>query len=391
MTTHTQHSVIGQVVDAVERVLADASRPVPLHVPNLGGSCGKYVSECVETGWVSSAGAFVDRFEQDIAAYTGAKRAVAVVNGTAALHIALLMAGVKPGDEVLCPSLTFVATANSITYANAIPHFVDAESTTLGIDSPKNEEYLDTIAEHRGGSLVNKATGRRIAALVGMHAFGHPFDLPAAQRLCQRFDIPLIEDAAESLGSFVGDRHTGTFGEVGILSFNGNKIVTTGGGGVILTNDEQQADWAKHITTTAKQPHKWAYEHDEIGFNYRMPNLNAALGCGQLEELDSMLARKRALADRYLAAFEGLDGARIILEPDGTTSNYWFVTMILDETNASRRDDVMGALHDSGFLVRPIWNPMHTLPMYRDCPRMDMTMTESLASRVINLPSSAHL
>lgn len=386
-----EHRARKQVVQAVASVLGEAERPIALHVPSLGGNCGKYVLDCVKTGWVSSVGAYVERFEREIADYTGAKRAVACVNGTAALHIALLMAGVKPGDEVLCPSLTFVATANAITYAGAVPHFVEINAATLGVDPGRLEAHLDAVTEHRNGRLVNRETGRRVAALIGMHALGHPFDIDGTLQVCHRIGVPLVEDAAESLGSIYHDRHTGTFGQIGILSFNGNKIVTTGGGGMILANDSAQADWAKHVTTTAKQPHRWAYRHDEVGFNYRMPNLNAALGCGQLEQIDQMLAAKRALAQCYIEAFEPLEGMAIIPEPEGTRSNYWLASLVLDEALACEREAIIDALHEHGFLVRPIWTPMHELAMYRDCPRMDLPVTRQMAGRVISLPGSACL
>ena len=384
--------MIQQLVQTVNDVLGHAPRPIPLHIPNLGGNCAKYVQECIDTGWVSSVGSYVTRFEEDIAAYTGAKYAIAVSTGTAGLHIALLMAGVERDDEVLCPSLTFVATANAIHYCAAVPHFVEVERVSLGVDAAAIDAYLGGVAERRDdGCCYNKQTGARIRALVGMHAFGHPFDLPGVQTLCEKWGIVLIEDAAESLGSFYGQQHTGTFARVGVLSFNGNKIMTTGGGGMILTHDDELGPWAKHVTTTAKQPHRWRYFHDQVGYNYRLPNINAALGCAQLEQLDGLLESKRALAQRYIDAFAEVEGASLLAEPEGTRSNYWLNALVLDELLADQRDELLAALCDDKLLARPIWDPMHTLPMYEACPRMPLPVTEDMARRVINLPSSAGL
>lgn len=384
--------VAAEIVQAAGQVLGDTPRPIPLHIPTFNGNEWDYVKECLDTGWVSSVGAYVTRFEEDLAAYTGAKHAIAVSTGTAALHIALLVAGVKPDDEVLCPSLTFVATANAISYCQAVPHFVDVQAKTMGVDPAAIRAYADAHFEKRDdGYSYNKETGRRIGALCGMHAFGHPFDLDGVNALCETLGCPLVEDAAESLGSFVGDKHTGTFGRLGIVSFNGNKIITTGGGGMIITDDDELAAQAKHITTTGKVPHRFAYVHDIVAYNYRLPNLNAALGCAQLEQLDGLLQQKRALAKRYTDAFAGIDGMAILQEPAGTRSNYWFSSLVLDGELADATVPAIEALHDAGLLVRPIWKPMHELPMYAGCPRMPMTVTEDLARRVISLPSSAGL
>lgn len=380
-----------EVLGALRETIGDPPRPVLLHGPDLRGRTAEYVQECIDTAWVSSAGAYVDRIEQELAAFTGAKRAVAVVNGTAALHVALRLAGVEASDEVIVPSLTFVATANAVSYCRAIPHFVDVEVATLGLDPVAFEEHLERVAERRGGRIVNQETGRHISAVVPMHTFGHPVDLDGLLDVCRRWSLPIVEDAAESLGSYYDGRHTGTFGRLGILSFNGNKIVTTGGGGAILTDDEELADRAKHLTTTAKQPHRWEYVHDQVGFNYRMPNINAALGCGQLERLDEMLALKRELAERYRAAFAGIAHVRFVDEPPDCRSNYWLNAIELDEECAPARDLVLGTLADVGIQARPIWRPMHELPMYDSCPRAELPVTERLAQRIINLPSSTSL
>lgn len=384
------------MLDAVRRVLGESGPErgngiIALHEPEFAGREWDYVKECIDTGWVSSVGKFVDRFEEMLAEFTGAKRAVAVANGTAALHVSLLLAGVEPGDEVLIPTLTFIATANAVSYAGARPHFVDSEEETLGIDVAGLEAHLARIAELRNGSCVNRRTGAVIRALVPVHIFGHCGDLDGLTSLCERWGLALVEDAAEALGSTYRGRHAGTFGRIAATSFNGNKTITTGGGGAILTNDVELGRRAKHLTTTARVPHRWSFVHDEIGFNYRMPNLNAALGCAQLERLPDILARKRKLAEAYMTAFGGVPGARILAEPAGTTSNYWLVAMLLDRADEEQRDATLLALNDAGYMARPIWTLMHRLPMYRDCPHMSLAGSENLEMRVINLPSSARL
>ncbi len=383
--------LIQEIVKRVDKVMEGNARPIPLHLPSFIGNEWKYVKECIDTGWVSSVGAYVDKFEKVTAEYTGAKYAVATVNGTAALHIALLMAGVKSGDEVLSPALTFIATTNAISYCNAVPHFIDVEEATMGIDAAKLREYLSKNFVKQGGSLVNKATGRRVGAVVGMHTFGFPFDLDGVLDVCKSFGVPLVEDAAESLGSYYKGKHTGTFGLVGTLSYNGNKTITTGGGGMILTNDEKIAKHAKHITTTAKVPHKWEYVHDEVGYNYRLPNLNAALGVAQMESLPGLIEKKRAIADRYIKAFAGLEGAKIFSEASDTKVNYWLNTLVLAKGKESLRDGLLTALIDAQIFSRPIWRPMHELQMFSQCPKADLSATESLCARVVNVPSSSHL
>ncbi len=394
--------LIDQIVEAVGSVVGNAPRPVALHEPRFAGRETRYTRECIDTGWVSSAGSFVDRFERDLAAFTKAKHAVVTVNGTAALHMALLLAGVEPGDEVIIPALTFVATANAVSHCGATPHLADSEQRTLGMDARKLAAHLEQAAELKvdssrpelGEVCVNRVTGRRIAAVVPMHAFGHPVEFKALQSVCDRWNLPIVEDAAESLGSLYHGRHTGTMGRLGVLSFNGNKIITTGGGGAILTNDSDLAARAKHLTTTAKLPHPWRFDHDAVAFNYRLPNLNAALGCAQLEQLPGFVESKRALALRYAAAIAPVRGVRFVDEPPDCRSNYWLNTMLLD---ASFGDDdqqlvaLLAALHEAGIMARPAWTPMHQLPMYRDCPRMDLSVAESLARRIVNLPGSVKL
>lgn len=362
-----------------------------LHEPAFAGNEWAYVKECLDTGWVSSVGKFVDRFEQQLADYTGVKRAVAVVNGTAALHVCLRLVGVEPGDEVLIPTLTFIATANAVSYCGAVPHFVDSEEITLGLDPAKLADYLADITEIRPQGCFNKATGRRIKAVVPMHTFGHPVDLDPLVEVCDRYRLELVEDAAESLGSFYKGRHTGNWGKVSALSFNGNKIITTGGGGAILTNNEELGKFAKHLTTTAKVPHKWLFIHDQIGYNYRMPNLNAALGCAQLEQMEDFLRRKRVLAEKYAVALAGIDGVRFFMEPSFAHSNYWLNVLMLDAENAGQRDIVLAATNDIGIMTRPAWTLMHKLQMYTGSPRMDLSGAEGMEARLVNLPSSAHI
>ena len=390
MTATSNHAMLVQkIVAAIHAVVG--ARKVVLHEPTFAGNEWSYLKECLDSTFVSSVGKFVDRFEADLAAFTGAKHAVAVVNGTAALHIALKIAGVMPGDEVLVPALTFVATANAVSYCGAVPHFVDSESHTLGVDCAKLREYLGRHTELRAGRCINRGTGRTIRALVPMHTFGHPADLDGLLAVSRDFHLELVEDAAESLGSYYRGRHTGTFGRMGTLSFNGNKTITTGGGGAILTNDSDLARRAKHLTTTAKIPHAWEYRHDEVGYNYRLPNLNAALGCAQLEQLPTMLAGKRELFRRYQAAFEGVAGVTIMAEPAQSRSNYWLQTLILSQPVAGERDVLLDALNEAGFMARPIWTLMHELAPYKACPRMDLAEAESLAQRVLNIPSSSNL
>jgi perosamine synthetase len=378
-----------QIVEAIRRVTGPG--PVVLHEPCFIGNEWIYLKECLDSTFVSSVGKFVDRFEADLAAYTGARHAVAVVNGTAALHVALILAGVRPGDEVLLPALTFVATANAVVYCGATPHFVESAEDTLGVDPRALRDYLLQVTELRGGQCVNRATGRVIRALLPMHTFGHPVQIEGVMALAHDFRLALVEDAAESLGSTVGGRHTGTFGLMGTLSFNGNKTITTGGGGAILTNDAALARHAKHLTTTAKVPHRWAYRHDRVGYNYRMPNLNAALGCAQLEQLPAFIAAKRRLYARYKVAMAGLPAVRLLAEPQGCTSNYWLQTLLLDKAFADRRNAVLAATNDAGLMTRPAWTLMHHLPAYQTCPRMDLPIAELLERRLVNLPSSASL
>lgn len=380
---------IARVVTALRSVTGDGFKP--LHEPRFAGNEWVYLKKCLDSSFVSSVGTYVDRFEADLATYTGAKHAIAVVNGTAALHIVLKLAGVVANDEVLIPALTFVATANTVSYCSAFPHFVDSEEQTLGIDATALREYLQRITEQRSGHCINKDTGRIIRALVPMHTFGHPSDIDGLLAVARDFNLALIEDAAESLGSFYQGKHTGTFGLMGTLSFNGNKTITTGGGGVILTDDEMLAKAAKHLTTTAKLPHRWAFEHDQVGFNYRMPNINAALGCAQLEQLPDFLVAKRCLFEKYQSVFSSVEGVAVVTEPPHSRSNYWLQALILDEADEAQREAVLEATNDAGIMTRPVWSLLNKLKPYRDCPAMDMPVAEGLQRRLINIPSSPQL
>lgn len=360
---------------------------VPLHEPTFDEVEIGYVTDCIETGWVSSVGKYVDRFEKELAEYTGVKRAVAVVNGTAALQIALKIAGVKRYDEVLMPALTFVATANAATYLGAVPHFVDVSSDTLGLDPVKLNEYIKSVGIMKQNQLVNKETGRIIRAVVPMHTFGHPVELDTLVEVCNRYNLVLVEDAAESLGSYYKGKHTGGFGLTAALSFNGNKIITTGGGGAILTNDDKLADYAKHITTTAKVPHAWEFIHDEIGYNYRMPNINAALGCAQLDKLDGFLESKRELTKKYENLLKDNEAAQLFVENKYAQSNYWLQTIILDLSSINR-DEVLNLLNEKGVMARPIWTPLNELKPYKNCPKSTLTVTNEFNKRIVNIPSS---
>lgn len=387
MPEHIADSVVG----VLREVLGPADG-LPLHEPEFAGNEWNYVKECLDTGWVSSVGKFVDLFEERLAETCGTSRAVVVANGTAALQVCLLLAGVKPADEVIVPALSFVATANAVMHAGAVPHFVDSREDNLGMDPGVLDEYLEAISRSSTNGPVNRATGRRIAAIVPMHAFGFPVSIEELLAVANKYEIPLIEDAAEALGSTLHDRQMGSFGLVGALSFNGNKIITTGGGGAIVTNDDDLATRAKQLTTTFKRPHRWEFFHEEVAFNYRMPNLNAALGCAQLERLPDFLRRKRELAHRYLVAFERAGAAvHFVRESDGVRSNYWLNTIRLPRADMQLRDEVLEKAAAAGYGCRPVWTLLHKLPMYQDAPRAPLPIAETLEASLINLPSSARL
>lgn len=388
-TSEEPTQFISSVISAIQSVVGVG--PVALHEPEFDGRERTYLKECLDTNFVSSVGKFVDKFERDLEGYTGAKHAIAVSNGTSALHISLLLAGVEPNDEVLVPAFTFIATANAVTYCGAQPHFVDSDVNSLGIDPEKLQEYLKSSTKLVAGQCVNRVTGKIIRAIVPMHTFGHPSRMSEILEVGREFKIEIVEDAAESLGSFYSNKHTGTFGLVGTLSFNGNKTITTGGGGAILTDNSELAKKAKHITTTAKVPHGWRFIHDEIGYNYRLPNLNAALGCAQLEMLESKINRKRKLFQIYQEQFKDLSGVSLVREPEGSRSNYWLQTILLDHKFEATKDEIIEKSNQMGISTRPAWDLLTTLKPYRDSPSMDTAQANDLANRIINLPSSPQL
>lgn len=389
MQNQNSESLAKAVIGAIRDVVGAGN--VGLHEPSFEGNEWLYLKECLDSTFVSSVGKFVDRFEDELQIYTGAKYAISVVNGTAALQIAFKLAGVQADDEVLVPALTFVATVNAVTYCNAIPHFVDSEETTLGIDTSKLRDYLQKNTSQHSGKCINNQTGRVIRALVPMHTFGHPSDIDGLLAIANDFNIVLVEDSAESLGSFYGGQHTGTFGLLGTLSFNGNKTITTGGGGAILTNNEALARHAKHLTTTAKIPHAWEFRHDEVGYNYRMPNINAALGCAQLEKLPTKLASKRELFKRYQSAFAHVKGVSLLSEPKNCQSNYWLQTLLLDKTEFENRDLILESTNRTGIMTRPAWVLINELEPFKGFPSMDLATAKSLSERIINIPSSPGL
>jgi len=369
--------------------LYPTENPVPLHAPRFSGNEKTYLADCIDTTYVSYVGAYVARFEDEIRKYTGAKHAIAVSSGTAALHVALLLAEVAPGDEVVTQPLTFVATANAIAYCGAQPVFVDVERSTLGLDPDKLNDFLSNNGIIKSdGRCYNKTTGRKIAACVPMHTFGHPVRIDQTSEVCQRYQIPVIEDAAEALGSFFKDQHAGTFGDIGILSFNGNKPVTTGGGGMIITNREALAAKAKHLTTTAKRPHPWEFVHDDVGYNYRMPNINAAVGCAQMECFAVVLENKRTTARMYSQFFQEA-GISFISEPAHARSNYWLNAILLRDRQ--EREQFLSFITRKGIQARPVWTLMPNLPMYRHCQRAPLETAQWLEDRLVNIPSSVRI
>ena len=359
---------------------------IPLHEPRFRGNEKKYLEETIDSTYVSSVGAFVDQFENMMQDFTGAKKSVAVVNGSASLQVALRLAGVKKDEEVITQALTFVATANAISYNSAIPVFIDVDIDTMGLSPKALENFLEQFGELREGGCYNKSTGRRIAACMPMHTFGFPVHLDELVAVCDKWQIPLVEDAAESLGSFYKGKHTGTIGLISGFSFNGNKIVTSGGGGAIITDNVDLGTQAKYLTTTSKRPHPYEFFHDELGYNFRMPNLNAALACAQLESLDGFLADKRILAHKYAELFNS-SGIKFRQETPNTKANYWL--MCVELNNKTEREEFLKNTNDQGVMTRPIWNLMYRLPMYAHCQRDAQENAEFLEERIVNLPSSA--
>ena len=361
----------------------------PLSVPKFIGNEKEYLNECIDTTFVSSVGKFVDRFENDMAEYTGAKKAVVCVSGTNALHMAMMLVGVEQDDEVLTQALTFIATCNAISYIGAHPVFIDVDKSTMGLSPDALKDWLQKNSEIRNGQCYNKSTGRRIKACVPMHTFGHPVHIVEIADICAEYHIELVEDAAESIGSKYKGIHTGLFGKVGALSFNGNKTITTGGGGMLLFMDEELGTLAKHLTTQAKVPHRWEFRHDHIGYNYRMPNINAALGCAQLEHLDEYIADKRETAKAYEEFFMNVNDIDFFTEPADSFSNYWLNAVILKDKNAQQK--FLQETNDNGVMTRPIWELMNRLPMFEKCQHDSLANTIWFADRVVNIPSSVRM
>ncbi|GAB3203695.1 perosamine synthetase [Pontibacter aydingkolensis] len=362
---------------------------IPLHEPRFMGNEKKYVADAIDSTFVSSVGAYVNRFEEMMKDITGAKYAIATVNGTSALHMALIVAGVKQGDEVLSQDLTFIATANAISYIGAKPVFLDVDRKTLGLSADKLEQFLQEFGKRVDGQTFNTRTGNRIAACVPMHCFGFPCEIDRIAEICAEWNVPLVEDAAESLGSYYKGKHTGSFGLLGTFSFNGNKTVTSGGGGAIVTDNEAIAKLAKHLTTQAKMHHAWEFNHDHIGYNYRMPNLNAALACAQLEQLAAFVENKRELAAAYKSFFAGVEDVEYVAEEPDAKANYWLNAVLLRDRE--ERDSFLAELNSGGVMTRPVWTLMHKLPMFQDCVHEDLTVSKWLEERLVNIPSSVRL
>jgi len=362
---------------------------IPLHEPRFIGNEKQYLNECIDSTFVSSIGKYVDRFEEMVADYTGVKKTIVTVNGTNALHLSLRETEVISGDEVITQPLTFIATINAIYYLGASPVFIDVDKETMGLSPVKLQEWLaeNTIIE--GEKVLNKHTKKQIKAIVPVHTFGHPCKIDEIIRIANQYHIPVVEDAAESMGSFYKGKHTGTFGKFGILSFNGNKIITTGGGGMILTDNKESGDKIKHLSTQAKVPHKWEYVHDFVGYNYRMPNLNAALVCAQLEQLDFYIENKRELSDLYFEFFKTNENIQLVREVTGTKANYWLNAVLLKDKNA--RDEFLDFTNSNGIMTRPIWGLMNNLEMFKNCPKSDLTNAKWLEERVVNITSSVRI
>ena len=375
-----------RITSFIKELYSHCSGQIPLHEPVFLGKEKEFVLDSIESTFVSSVGKYVDDFENKIAEYTGAKYATATVNGTAALHIALLLAGVKHGDEVVTQSISFVATANAITYCGANPVFLDSDRLSLGLNAGALEEFLMiNCIQKNDGFCYNKISGKKVAACVPVHVFGHSVQIDRIKAICEMFNIALVEDAAESIGSYFYGKHTGTFGDLGVLSFNGNKTITTGGGGIIITDDEETGKIAKHITTTAKVDHPWEYVHDRIGFNYRLPNINAALGCAQMEMLPSILEKKREIAKKYQDFFNTI-GIQYITEPEGCRSNYWLNAILFN--NFKERNEFLEYSNSHGVMTRPLWCLTAKLPMYIHCQTDGLKNSRWLEERLVNIPSS---
>ena len=380
-----------QIVDTLRQVWQPhEGQFIPLHAPKFFGNEKKYLLDCIDSTYVSSVGSYVDSFESLLAEFTGSTYAIATVNGTSALHLSLILAGVLPGDEILMPSVSFIATANAVSYCGAFPHFVDVEESCLGIDPEALDTWLEEISLITEKGCMNKNTGRIIRAVIPVHIFGHPCLLDEIISISHKYNILVIEDAAEALGSLYKGKHVGNASHSASLSFNGNKIITTGGGGCVLTNDVNAAKLAKHLSTTAKRSHPWKYEHDQIGYNYRLPNINAALGVAQVEQLEKMIASKRDLYFAYKSSFSNLtdnEELRLMAEPPSCRSNYWLQSIVLPRNQSEAWNDILEVTNKMGFMTRPLWKPLHLQSPYLECPHAPVPVAESLATQIINIPS----
>ena len=373
-------------LDCLRNVVGEET--IGLHEPIFNGNEIKYLTDAIESTYVSSTGPYIEKFEEKLKEYTGSKFVISVNSGTSGLHISLLLSGISTGDEVIVPALTFAATANAVIYCGAVPNFVDCETESFGIDPEKLREYLTEIVKFETGRPINKFTNRKIGAIIVMHTFGHPSKIEEIIEVAKQFNMVVIEDAAESVGSFYDRKHTGTFGSIGVLSFNGNKTITTGGGGAILTDQANLAHRARHLSTTAKLPSKWEFIHDTVGFNYRMPNLNAALGLAQLEQLESKIEKKRKLLGRYQLEFAKFPELHMLEEPKLARSNYWLQTIILPASLLNLRNEILDLSNDSGVMTRPIWEPLSNLKHLSKFPKMDLSRVDEFKNRLINLPSN---
>ncbi len=385
MTKNVVHSIRKAIRDTI------GDGDFALHEPFFFGNEKKYLLECIDDNYVSSIGSFVDMFEKELSEYLGVKHVILTNNGTSALHSSLIVAGVKENDEVIVPSLTFVATSNAVLYCNAIPHFADSEISTLGIDTKNLRQYLKSEAVYKNNMLLNKFTGNHIKAILPVHTFGHPCNIDEVIEIAKEYNLIVIEDAAEAIGSKYNNKSLGTFGDMGTLSFNGNKTITTGAGGAILTNNTTFAKKLKHITTTAKIRHKWEFMHDKIGYNYRMPNISAAIGLAQLENINSLIDKKRNLHKKYSKNFENNEYVELFSEKNGCLSNYWFNSIILKEKFTHLKNNILEDLNNNNIGSRPCWELMHKLPYCKNFPKMDMSGSEEIYNKIINIPSSANI
>ena len=381
-----------ELIEALHDVLGmQVRRPIALHEPEITAEEERLVGECLKSGWVSSVGSYVAQFESELCSFTKAKYAVAMASGTSALQLALYAMGVARGDEVIVPALSFVATANAVAHCGAVPHFVDSTESDLGIDAQRLRQHLSAIAQRRDGATFNKLTGQRVRAIVPVHVLGLAANISEIIAVADEFGLLVVEDAAEAVGTTIGSRHAGSVAVAGMLSFNGNKIITTGNGGAILTDNEALAQRLRHISSTAKQVHAWRFEHDEVGWNYRLPNLNAALGCAQLRRVTSLLERKRRLHERYRARLANSNSMRLLTERSGTTSNYWLNAVRISGLSLEAREQVLGECHAQGYLCRPMWSLLSNLPMYQSSPRSNLEIATMIEHETLCLPSGPRL